>query len=106
MDREFDARPPKAPPLELRRGHIQYPIRLKPFGHIVVTRHGHKPTGQIAVTYPFGDRGGADFGNSAINDAREFVKDNERHFGLWISDCGLRTTIRNPGYPLGAATRN
>ena len=77
MDFQLDRRSPKTPPCEFARGHVDDPIWLEPIGDIVVTRDGNEATRQVAATDAFGDRGGADFGDVAIDDAGEFVESDE-----------------------------
>src|SRR5262245_38726230 len=90
MDLQLDRRSPKTPPLQFARGHVQDPIGLEPRDDGVVTRDRHEPARQMPAAYSFCNRGRANLRHVAVDDAREFVEDDDRDFGLRISDCGFR----------------
>src|SRR4051794_6804259 len=77
MDFQLDRWPPKTPPLELAGGHVEDPIRFEPGGDVVVARDGNKPARQMSAANTLGDRGGAQFGDVAIDDAGELIEDDD-----------------------------
>jgi hypothetical protein len=77
----------KTPPVQLARRHVHDPIRIQPFGHIVVASHGHKPARDAAATNSFGDRRRTNFRDCAVNDTGELVEDDDG--GLGDRDSGL-----------------
>src|SRR3954453_1400870 len=77
MDLQFDRWPPKTPPLELGGGHVEHPIGFEPGGDIIVACDSNEPARQMSAADTFGDRGGAHFGDIAIDDAGELVEDDE-----------------------------
>src|SRR5690348_13075602 len=84
MDFQLDRRSPKTPPCELAGRHVDDPIRLEPIGDVVVTRDGDEPARNVAAADALRDRGRADFGHVAVNDAGEFVESDETHVRcLW-----------------------
>ena len=77
MDFQLDRRSPKTPPCEFACGHVNDPIWLEPVGDVVMARDGHEAARQVAAADAFRDRGRADFGDIAIDDAGEFVESDE-----------------------------
>ena len=73
---------PKPPPFEVPVCGSQYsPIRFQPIENVVMTRY--RDEFLVALADGFGDGGGADAGDGAIDDAGEFIDDlpGSRHLG-------------------------
>src|SRR6185312_11739078 len=99
MDFQLDARSPKTPPSEVSGCHVQDPVGFEPLGDVVVACDGHEAAWQMATADSFGDRGGADFGDVAIDDVGELVEGDEggRGAGKWGLGKTRRTPVRAGG---------
>ena len=73
---DLDGWSPKTPPLERAVGHVDYPVRLEPFGHVVMASDGHEAAADLALAHTLGHRRGADLRHVAVDHAGELVEDH------------------------------
>lgn len=76
---------PKTPPSKRHCCWLQHPVRLQPFLHVVVARHGHEFAILLAYVPLYGVR--SDFGHLPINHRRKFINN------YWIRE--LKQTARH-----------
>src|SRR6185437_10095742 len=65
------------------RCHVDDPVGAEPGNHVVVTGDGDKSLRDFSAADGARDRGRANAGHRAVDDAGEFVEDNERSALCW-----------------------
>ncbi len=81
-DIEFDIGASWSLSCDLPGGHVEYPIGGEPRNDVVVTGDGDESTGEILRPDRFGDGGGSDSSDVAIDNAGEFIEDDRFSTGI------------------------